>query len=342
MSDKTKIEWTDSTWNPVRGCSRVSDGCRNCYAETVAARFSGPGKPYEGLVHPHGAWNGRVLFVEKALDQPLRWRRPRRIFVNSMSDLFHENMPDEWIDRIFAVMALAPQHTFQVLTKRPERMLRYLEASTDNREEAIGEQVRILSRGKHSGLFELPLLNVWLGTSVENQEAADERIPYLIQTPAAVRFLSCEPLLGQIDLESACWGEGKHRPPLDIQAKQISGQRLAGLHWVIVGGESGPDARPMHPGWARSIRDQCVKAGVPFFFKQFGEYLSAQVFDDESYAGGRAFEDPSGGTTAAQPGNHHHHRWLDQDLIAVRVGKKRAGRELDGRVWEEYPVVEGG
>ncbi|EQD41740.1 Phage Gp37Gp68, partial [mine drainage metagenome] len=193
MGDRTGISWTDATWNPLRGCSRVSAGCVHCYAEIVAARFSGPDQPYEGLLHPitHG-WNGQLRFVEGALEQPLRWSRSRLIFVNSMSDLFHENVPDDWIDRIFAVMALAPRHTFQVLTKRPERMLAYLGQLTDNREHAIGAQMLAISRGRDPGLPELPLPNVWLGVSVEDQAAADVRIPLLLQCPATVRWLSCE------------------------------------------------------------------------------------------------------------------------------------------------------
>ncbi|THD11280.1 DUF5131 family protein [Metallibacterium scheffleri] len=261
MGDRTGISWTDATWNPLRGCSRVSAGCVHCYAETVAARFSGPRQPYEGLVHAKTrGWNEQLRFVEGALDQPLRWSRPRLIFVNSMSDLFHENVPDEWIDRIFAVMALAPRHTFQVLTKRPERMLSYLGERTDNREHAIGEQMRVISRGRNPGLPELPLPNVWLGISVEDQSAADGRIPLLLQCPAAVRWLSCEPLLGPVDLRQAC----TLRQCTDPYGVSHCGM-VCDLDWVVVGGESGAGARPMEPAWPRALRDECAQAGVPYY-----------------------------------------------------------------------------
>ena len=225
MSSKTGIEWTDATWNPIRGCSRVSEGCRNCYAETVANRFCGPGKPYEGVVQigadgkGNGKWNGQIKFVEKHLLDPLRWKKPQRIFVNSMSDLFHENVTDEMRDRIFAVMALCPQHTFQVLTKRPERMLAYLsddeaplrwddspgDWNLSKAEDGLvysAMERRDTARMDKRGYVRLdnPLPNVQLGVSVENQKAADERIPLLLQTPAAVRFISAEPLLGPINL----------------------------------------------------------------------------------------------------------------------------------------------
>lgn len=347
MSDKTGIEWTDSTWNPVRGCSRVSQGCVNCYAEKVAARFSGPGQPYAGLINKHGTWNGEIRFVDKALTQPLRWRRPRRIFVNSMSDLFHENVTYDQIDRIFAVMALSPQHTFQILTKRPERMLAWATHGDDGRWGYVDGRARQIWRA-HSGkefpagkmLPFQPLPNVWLGVSVENQETADERIPLLLQIPAAVRFLSCEPLLGHLDLTSPDWltacecghikmahtGEDErgachcptaweNRNALKPTAHCQCGSYRQKLHWVIVGGESGHGSRPMHPEWVRSIRNQCRTAGVAFFFKQWGEYL------------------PGG-----QDGNPDHEpQELNASTVAIKVGKKRAGRLLDGREHSEYP-----
>src|SRR5581483_6960697 len=211
----------DSTWNPIRGCSRVSEGCRNCYAEKVAYRFSGKGQPYEGLVriNPAGErqpqWNGRVRLVEKHLLDPLRWKNPRRIFVNSMSDLFHEGVSDLLLDKIFAIMALCPQHTFQVLTKRPERMLKYFTESFNSDEaEARGSDFAawcIGTLGEDAFHKQLELKwwkgspNVWLGVSVENQEQADRRIPLLLQTPAAVRFASAEPLLGPIKIRRYVW-----------------------------------------------------------------------------------------------------------------------------------------
>lgn len=252
----TSIEWTDVTWNPVTGCSKVSPGCAHCYAERVTHRFNRDALPWT----PANAAVNVVLHPER-LDAPLHWRKPRRVFVNSMSDLFHENVPDEFIARVFAVMALSPWHTYQVLTKRPELMHAYM---TDFalRVNAHGwpEGVPMAPRFRANGLpnaVDWPLPNVWLGVSVENQHWADERIPLLLQTPAAVRFVSCEPLLGPVDLSRwmGCNDPGCCTPWLD---------------WVIVGGESGPKARPMDLAWARSLRDQCRAASVPFFMKQLG------------------------------------------------------------------------
>lgn len=279
MSASTSIEWTDTTWNPVRGCSIVSPGCRSCYAMKQAHRFSGPGKPYEGLTKQTKAgpqWTGKIVTVEEALTEPLSWKKPRRVFVNSMSDLFHEDVPDEFIDRVFAVMALCPQHTFQVLTKRPERMLRYCRTDdSSNREyepDLDGEATRdALIEGSSQALYakshsddpsmwlavHQPLPNVWLGVSVEDQQRADERIPLLLQTPAAVRFISAEPLLGPIDL---------HSPVLEADSDDY-------LDWVIVGGESGPGARRCDVSWVRSIAEQCRAAHVPVFVKQLGAFI---------------------------------------------------------------------
>jgi protein gp37 len=214
MSDKTAIQWTDSTWNPTTGCAKVSEGCRNCYADRLAHRLQAMGNPkfqngFDVTIHPG------------ALDQPRKWRRPRRIFVDSMSDLFHEDVPDDFVRQVFDVMAREERHTFQVLTKRPER-----------------------AASLAAGLPWSP--NIWLGVSVEDGRVL-HRVDALRSIPAAVRFLSIEPLIGPIgDLD------------------------LNGIHWVIVGGESGPGHRPCSPQWVRSVRDQCVAAGVPFFFKQWG------------------------------------------------------------------------
>ena len=282
MGDKSKIEWTDATWNPIRGCSRVSEGCRNCYAESIAARFSGPGQAYEGLVEmtPSGPrWTGKVTLQVEHLNDPLRWKRPRRIFVNSMSDLFYEGVSDEWIDQIFIVMALAATHTFQILTKRPDRMAEYFG------ELFAGHMYEVAGKSEHPeavmAAFANGLPNVWAGVSVEDQRNADERIPLLLQTPAALRFISAEPLLGPIDLALDCIDKDEKGRPFYLHDKEMwhpcdyaCGKDIAGgIDWVIVGGESGPDARPMHPDWARSLRDQCISANVPFFFKQHGEWL---------------------------------------------------------------------
>jgi len=240
MSDHSRIEWTDATWNPVTGCTKVSPGCKHCYAQTIAERFRGvPGHPFEQ------GFDLRLWPARLAL--PLAWKTPRRVFVNSMSDLFHERVPDEFIDGVFATMARADWHQFQVLTKRPERMARYLD-----------------SRPQWSRLA-LQHPNIWLGTSVESQKYVS-RAHVVATLTSAVRFLSCEPLLGPLDLRG-------------LLAKSR-------VNWVIVGGESGHGARPMLPSWASDIRDQCLKARVPFFFKQWGgrnKKLAGRLLDDRTW-----------------------------------------------------------
>jgi protein gp37 len=234
LSDKSAIEWTEATWNPVTGCDRVSEGCDHCYAQTLAKRLKAMGSrryQRDGDPRTSGPGFGITLHLDQ-LALPLRWRAPRTVFVNSMSDLFHDEVPSNFIANVFRTMRATPHHTYQVLTKRPGRM-----SSLLTRWQASSELADLVG-----------LANVWLGTSVENQRWAGVRLPKLIETPAAVRFLSCEPLLGPIDL----------------------GLSLPHIDWVIVGGESGPSRRPMDPEWARSLRDQCEAAGVPYFFKQWG------------------------------------------------------------------------
>jgi protein gp37 len=284
----TNIEWADAVWNPIRGCTRVSEGCRHCYAERMAARhLPGMDSPLDGAAYAHMTesgpqWTGKVELIEDKIMEPLSWRKPRRVFVNSMSDLFHERVEDEWIDRIFAVMALARHHTFMVLTKRPRRMRRWFESITT--ECMLNAIWSLDTTAGYPGGWPLP--NVWLGVSVENQRAADGRIPDLLATPAALRFVSCEPLLGPVDLYT--W-----LPLLEIE-RESRGPDDRYVDWVIVGGESGPGARPMHPDWARHIRDQCLKARVPFFFKQWGGHfksrtgreLDGRTWDEVPLAGG--------------------------------------------------------
>jgi protein gp37 len=251
MGDRSGIEWTDATWNPVTGCDRVSEGCDHCYAQTLARRLKLMGNPryqLDGDPRTSGPGFGLNLHPDK-LTEPLTWSRPRRVFVNSMSDLFHDDVPGGFIANVFGVMAVAQQHQFQILTKRPGRMASLL-ARIEDETRAFAAWHENSRTTLDPGTILWPLPNVWLGTSVENQRWADIRIPKLLRTPAAVRFLSCEPLLGPIDLH------------LDI----VPGE----LGWVIVGGESGVGARPMDASWARSLRDQCVGSGVPFFFKQWG------------------------------------------------------------------------
>jgi protein gp37 len=278
MSANTSIEWTDTTWNPVRGCALVSEGCRNCYAMKVAHRFSGAGAPYEGLteIGPAGPrWIGRARTVPDALLEPLSWKKPRRVFVNSMSDLFHEDVPDPFIDQVFAVMALARLHTFQVLTKRPERMRAYV-ASRNGWGCGVwfaAEKLKPAPPPRHwyhaPRTFSWPLPNVWLGVSCENQRAAAERIPLLLRTPAAVRFVSAEPLLGPIDLTTVAPFDDFHIDALDPPDPSCR------LHWVIVGGESGPNARPCDVGDIRAIVEQCRTAAVACFVKQLGKWPSS-------------------------------------------------------------------
>lgn len=342
MSEKTGIEWTDATWNPIRGCSRVSEGCRNCYAETVANRFKGPGQPYEGLIARGGQWNGNIRVVDSLMDQPLRWKNSRRIFVNSMSDLFHESVPDEAIARVFQVMYFAERHTFQVLTKRPQRMLEFLRRCgnggghgwiTHNGEpvESYGGTGIVVGVEKR-----WPLPNVWLGVSVEDQSTADERIRLLLQTPAAVRWISAEPLLGPVDLYRGGWSFlGALRPP-----KGNTGGWEKGLDWVVVGGESGPGARPMHSEWARSLRDQCQAFGVPFFFKQWGEFSDQTELSVKGGSEDRIFTADGTflGAGVRKYGGMVDTEWREKGGTWMsRVGKKQAGRLLDGREWNEYP-----
>jgi len=297
MGDHSSIEWTDATWNPVAGCTRVSDGCDNCYAATqVAGRLKNRPQYRElAVITPSGraAFNGQIRLLPDRLEQPLRWRDPRRIFVNSMSDLFHDEVPDSYIASVFAVMAAAPQHTFQILTKRPARMCALLAredfwtvATMAGAERWWGErEMAVVDLGVAT-----PLANVWLGTSVEDQRCADERIPLLLKTPAAVRFLSAEPLLGPLELQrflvppmNVLWGDPsvppsqRRRPtPQDVEAVNQLGRAAAGMHgqhfvdWVIVGGESGHHARPIDLAWVRAIVAQCRHAGVPAFVKQLG------------------------------------------------------------------------
>ena len=357
----TTIEWTDRTWNPVTGCTKVSAGCDNCYAETIAHRFAGT------AAFPHG-FDVRVR--AERVNAPLTWRNRARVFVNSMSDLFHADVDQAWIADIFAVMAAARRHTFQVLTKRHARMRSLLS------DPVFVANVRKGAHGK--GLpdeaWQWPLPNVWLGVSVENQRWADIRIPALLETPAAVRFLSCEPLLGPVDLKQAVRTMGSERGHgLSMSFVHAGGccRKFHGIDWAIVGGESGPKARAMHPDWARQIRDACDAAEVPFFFKQWGEWGPApfqvrvcdpeigwQGTDEELAAAKRDSE--ARGATHVHTGN-----WLEKDgereywlheighkpwslercalpdgTAAIRRwGKKRAGRELDGQTHDAFPVV---
>lgn len=286
MAENSAIEWTDATWNPTTGCSRVSGGCDHCYAMHFARRFDGQGKGYDGTTRrgKRGTdWTGVVNLHPDRLPLPFRWRKPRRVFVDSMSDLFHPAVPFDFIGRVFGTMALAPRHTFQVLTKRPERAEEILAVLNP---QAVWDAGRTLAalhgahpRDKPREVWPLP--NVWLGTSVEDQEAADERIPALLRSPAAVRFLSCEPLLGPVDLDAWVY-EGD-------------------LDWVIVGGESGPGARDCALSDVRAVVEQCQAAGVAVFVKQLG---ARPVWGDsvvDMHFAMRGDRDPKGGDISQFP-----------------------------------------
>ena len=325
----TSIEWTDKTWNPVVGCSIVSKGCDNCYAMKMAGRLEAMGQEkYKGLTRKTESgrtiWTGKVSFSEKALLEPLSIKKPTKFFVDSMGDLFHEHVPFDWVDKVFAVMALTPQHTYQVLTKRAERMAEYL--TSKGRIRAIYELVAEYCDVKaiDTPATFLPLPNVWLGTSIEDQKTADERIPHLLRVPAKVRFLSCEPLLGPIDLTKIKASSCSSYHPLE--SHPISSPDNPLISWVIVGGESGPKARPMHPDWVRSLRDQCEAAGVSFFFKQWGEWREVDEDSEELEHFDRIV---NGLGNEGRP---------PCAIFMRKVGKKAAGNGLDGRVHLEFPV----
>lgn len=307
MAENSKIEWTDATWNPITGCSVVSPGCTNCYAMKLAGTRLQHHPSRAGLTTPTKSgpvWNGKLRFNRDWLAQPLEWKKPRMVFVCAHGDLFHDEVPDEWILDVYTVMAIAHQHTFQVLTKRADRMHDFLSRS-DLLEEIYANWYTF--SGSAPDVWSWPLSNVWLGVSVEDQKRANERIPLLLDTPAAIRWISAEPLLGPIDLISSKGGaqwisgqrgcEGAHSHSghagevihgvmhlVDpLKAHHHHDDRCApGLDWVVIGGESGAAARAMQPDWARSLRDQCSAAKVPFFFKQWGNYaplLSATTKD---------------------------------------------------------------
>lgn len=308
MGENSKIEWTDSTWTPIRArrkdtgkvgwhCEKISPACDHCYAAAMNKRSDGLIGIGTALNYaPDSLAKVDIYIDEKMLMAPLRWKKPRKIFVCSMTDIFGEWVTDEMIDGVFAVMALCPQHTFLVLTKRPERMLAYM--GSGDRHTPI---IAAMNGGWNVGAAALrwPLPNVWLGVTAENQEWADKRIQLLLQTSAAVRFVSCEPLLGPVWID-------RGRGFLTGEAHDNAPYRGTRIDWVITGGESGTGARPSHPDWFRSLRDQCQAAGVAYFHKQNGEWTP-----------------------------------VDGQMM-YRVGKHHAGRLLDGREWSQFPEDGGG
>lgn len=287
MAQNSEIQWTDATWNFLAGCNVCSPGCTHCYAMRMAKRLEAMGqKKYAGTtktVNGKAVWTGKINVDEKSMMLPFKWKKPQRVFVNSMSDLFHESVPFDVVDRAFAVMALTPHHTCQILTKRPERMAEYLthKKKVNNHSYDLPDDgawrewtayddvlrqvddLRVKGHGRINGAMigvGWPLPNVWLGASVEDQQRADERIPHLLRCPAAVRFLSVEPLIGPVSLT---------KKSADVAGANFpEGANTSRIDWVIVGAESGPGRRPMSLDWARSLREQCASAGVAFFMKQ--------------------------------------------------------------------------
>lgn len=371
MGDGTGIEWTDATWNPTRGCSRLSPGCGGpnhqggCYAEKIAARFSGPGQAFEGFAErtQHGGrWTGKMAVAWDAVDQPIRWRKPRHIFANSMSDLFHKDLPRDEVAVIYGTAIAAVHlrgHIIQILTKRADHMRETLndesfwDLANSHAESIVLDHVDPHDRRRDDARATLddygpdkPAPGIWLGVSTEDQATADERIPDLMATPAAIRFISAEPLLGPVNVT---WALSRNR--MDIAAGFLKrgkfspgAETLRPLDWVITGGESGPHARPANPDWFRSLRDQCVAAEVSFFFKQWGEW-----------APGVAFGMREDGPVSDSKGNVRD--WMNRYVtcedradrvrshsftqhatnLVYRVGKARAGATLDGREWREMP-----
>lgn len=324
----SKIEWTDKSWNPISGCTKLSTGCKNCYAEKLWPRLNAPGQPYEGRLFTD------IKCHPDRLLHPMSWRTPAKIFVNSMSDLFHEDVPDQFILDVFNVIRRCHitdrGHIFQILTKRPERMadfcsrLRFNGLANDGK----GRLWLCYDPADRSAYSLMPqhgctgLTNLWMGVSVENQETANERIPHLLKTPAHVRWLSVEPLIGEINLNQ--WLENK------------------AINWCVVGGESGHKARPMHPVWALSIKNQCKKHNVPFLFKQWGTFKPianyySESLNDDTLAGADIYPLH----IVNRDGDFWRTEFDGQPpascVIMKKTSKKKSGRTLDGEIYNEYP-----
>lgn len=396
MATDTSIEWADKTWSPIIGCDRVSEGCTGCYAISQARiRTFNPNpkisQAFAGTVDVIGGrvdWTGQVNQLENRLAEPLRWKKQRKVFVNSLSDLFHKNVDYDFIVKVFAIMALTPQHSYQLLTKRHARMRTVLnDRCTCGNGHAPGVHFRsamawAVSKANPNRIAGVPddaeqrvsntpwpLPNLHLGVSVEDQHWADIRIPALLDTPAAVRWISAEPLLGPIDLFGKLDYHG-HRPKLTywldgrpgfgdpyttstgIQMRPLTtGPKL---DWVVAGGETGPNARTPHPDWFRTLRNQCAQAGVPFLFKQWGDWGPMWPLDKDDHIittrrglgvtiandgtvyqpGDLSYPDGPRYGEAVRAGHDRAH------LTAMyRLGKKKAGRELDGRTHDEFPAV---
>jgi protein gp37 len=306
----SKIEWCDATINPIVGCSKISPACHNCYAEGMAKRLQSMGtRGYDGVVTEEGKWSGKLNFVWSELEKPMKWKKPRRIFVGSMTDLFHENVSDEWIDEIMVRVQFEKQHTFIFLTKRTERMKEYFSSR-----EFRGQNCK-------DGVVQ----NLWIGTTVENQEQANIRIPILLNTPATKRFVSIEPMLEKIDI----WNvdnfiyDGFLKGYVDKEYSLVSGAspNICKLDWVICGGESGRNARSLHPDWVKDLQEQCEISNTPFFFKQWGEFMEENQMTDK-------LTQMKGQTSSFMS---------DGSLTFHRCGRKSAGKLLDGKLCQAFP-----
>ncbi len=393
MAEHSTIEWTDATWNPITGCAVVSPGCTNCYAMKLAGTRLKHHPSREGLTRDTKAgpvWNGEVRLNEDWLLQPLQWKRPRHIFVCAHGDLFAEQVPDAWIMRVLFVMGQAPQHIFQILTKRPERMRAFFRKWADMKPASIDDlctaqtpdEVRKLydcGRGHlfadmlesmgtpppgcgyplfdwMGGMANWPdaLPNVWLGVSVEDQARADERIPVLLDTPATIRWISAEPLLGRIELDALRKNGDVHSDAL-TRYHNLAGQQVGTtIDWVVAGGESGPGSRAMHPDWPRALRDQCAAAGVAFFFKQWGNWRpatwkleredgetdKAYIARSEAEAATHAVRSDSGFSLelSHRPWSIERASQEPTPFAGMRpCGKSEAGRLLDGATHDAMP-----
>ncbi len=367
----TKIEWADEVWNITTGCTPISAGCQNCYAKRMAQRLKGrAGYPADDPF--------KVTFHPDKLDAPLRWKKPRRIFVVSMGDLFHEDVTDEMIDKVFAIMASSGRHTFMLLTKRPQRAHEWFQRVSDGAKKAknmyqsalidyysrndvdlsephqvpaaptgelrfiydsmrdIKPEMTIEERFSGKSIGEChwrgwPLDNVWLGVTAENQAMADERIPILLQIPAAKHFASLEPLLKPVDVRPYLprkWTLACHDYPTE---------RTIGLDGIVAGGESGPGARPSHPDWFRKVRDDCAAAGVPFTFKQWGEFVPKSQTELRCPDKWGCITQLGSYYPETSAWNGHDDDSGESDAVIYRVGKKAAGRELDGVIHDGWP-----
>ncbi|WP_027367388.1 phage Gp37/Gp68 family protein [Desulfocurvibacter africanus] len=330
--NRTGIPYLDYTWNPITGCSKCSPACDNCWAEKMAKRLAGrvgypKDKPFSATFHPD------------RLIEPMQLQKPSRIGVTFMGDLFHEDVPGAWLHQVFAYMSLCPQHTFLVLTKRPQRMHEYLTALADEE-----SWKRTLGLKWINGW---PLRNVWLGTSIWDQPSAKRNIPPLLATPAAVRWVSYEPALGPVNLEAICGAlpEGSITCHYGRAHARRECDCAFGLDWVVCGGESGPGARPMHPDWARKLSEHCRRYRVPFWFKQWGEWCPAESLYEAATLqnGARA----SNQVVCDSNGQHYlkddpKGHWFDDSYYSERVGTKVAGNALNGEIIEQLPEVANG